>query len=147
MRRSLRALTICIAGIATLVALASPAAAMYPNFYAHLDLTNGRHTVVAGGPCHWQAGDTWATITDVTITQGSVTATRAAPPRFASATTPPGGWTPPVPASSAPGRRRPTPWRPCTAPTAPPTSTHGKTTSSSSSLKKREEKLLTGQPP
>jgi hypothetical protein len=75
MRRGLRALIVCIAGIAALVALASPASAMVPNFYAHLDLTNGGHTVVAGGPCQWQPGDAWAEIQDVTITQGSVTGT------------------------------------------------------------------------
>ena len=75
MRRGLRALLVSMVGIAALLALASPAAAMLPNFYAHLDLANGGHTVVAGGPCHWQAGDAWAEIKDVTITQGSITGT------------------------------------------------------------------------
>jgi hypothetical protein len=38
-------------------------------------MKNDRRTVAAGGPCHWEAGDAWAEIKQVTIEQGSVIAT------------------------------------------------------------------------
>ena len=51
------------------------ALAMRPQFFDDLNLKIGRRTVPAGGPCHWEAGDAWAEITNVTIQQGSVVAT------------------------------------------------------------------------
>ena len=60
--------------LATLLALAAPAFAMKPQFFDQLDLKNNRHTVAAGGPCHWEAGDAWAEISDVRIEQGGVVA-------------------------------------------------------------------------
>jgi hypothetical protein len=47
---------------------------MKPNFFEDLNLKNNRRTVAAGGPCHWEAGDAWAEIRNVTIEQGSVVA-------------------------------------------------------------------------
>jgi hypothetical protein len=64
-----------LVSLATLLALASPALAMNSAFFDDLNLKNGRHTVAAGGPCHWEAGDAWAEIRNVTIHQGSVVAT------------------------------------------------------------------------
>jgi hypothetical protein len=37
-------------------------------------VTNDRRTVAAGGPCHWEPGDAWAEIRNVTIEQGGVVA-------------------------------------------------------------------------
>jgi hypothetical protein len=68
----MRRLLVLLLSLATLLALASPTAAMVPNFHDQLNLKNGRHTVAAGGPCHWEAGDAWAEIKNVTIQQGSV---------------------------------------------------------------------------
>ena len=70
----MRRLLFLVTCLATLLALAAPAAAMNPNFFDHLDLENGRRAVAAGGPCHWEAGDAWAEIKNVTIHQGSVVA-------------------------------------------------------------------------
>jgi hypothetical protein len=70
----MRRLLLLILSLATLLALAAPALAMKPNFFDDLNLKNGRHTVAAGGPCHWEAGDAWAEIRNVTIAQGSVVA-------------------------------------------------------------------------
>jgi hypothetical protein len=47
---------------------------MSPKFFDDLNLQNDRRTVAAGGPCHWEAGDAWAEIKNVTIEQGSVVA-------------------------------------------------------------------------
>jgi hypothetical protein len=63
-----------VLSLATLLALATPALAMNSAFFDDLNLKNGRHTVAAGGPCHWEAGDAWAEIRNVTIEQGSVVA-------------------------------------------------------------------------
>jgi hypothetical protein len=71
----MRRLLFLLVSLATLLALATPASAMDPNFFEDLNLKNGRHTVAAGGPCHWEAGDAWAEIRNVTIQQGSVVAT------------------------------------------------------------------------
>lgn len=71
----MRRLLVLLLSLATLLALASPALAMDPNFFEDLNLKNGRRTVAAGGPCHWEAGDAWAEIKNVTIQQGSVVAT------------------------------------------------------------------------
>jgi hypothetical protein len=48
---------------------------MDAKFFDDLNLKNGRHTVAAGGPCHWEAGDAWAEIKNVTIEQVGVVAT------------------------------------------------------------------------
>jgi hypothetical protein len=69
-----RRLLFLVVSLATLLALATPALAMKPNFFADLNLNNGRHTVAAGGPCHWEAGDAWAEISNVRIEQGGVVA-------------------------------------------------------------------------
>jgi hypothetical protein len=74
MRRGLGFLIVSMLAIATLLALATPALAMLPKFHDELNLKNDRHTVAAGGPCNWEAGDAWADIKDVTVTQGSVAA-------------------------------------------------------------------------
>ena len=71
----MRRLLFVILSLATLLALATPASAMVPNFFDDLNLKNNRHTVAAGGPCRWQAGDAWAEIKNVAIEQGGVTAT------------------------------------------------------------------------
>jgi hypothetical protein len=71
---SMRRLLVLVVSLATLLALAAPAFAMNPNFFDQLDLKNNRHTVAAGGPCHWEAGDAWAEIRDVRIEQGGVVA-------------------------------------------------------------------------
>jgi hypothetical protein len=71
----MRRLIFLVTCLVTLLALATPASAMLPQFFDDLTLKNGRHTVVAGGPCHWEAGDAWAEIRNVTIQQGSVVAT------------------------------------------------------------------------
>jgi hypothetical protein len=71
----MRRLIFLVTCLATVLALASPALAMDPNFFDQLNLSNDRHTVAAGGPCHWEAGDVWAEIKNVTIEQGSVVAT------------------------------------------------------------------------
>jgi hypothetical protein len=63
-----------LVSLATLLALATPASAMVPQFFDDLNLKDGRHTVAAGGPCHWEAGDAWAEISNVRIEQGSVVA-------------------------------------------------------------------------
>jgi hypothetical protein len=70
----MRRLSFLVVSLATLLALASPALAMVPNFFDDLNLKNGRHTVAAGGPCHWEAGDAWAEIRNVRIEQGGVVA-------------------------------------------------------------------------
>jgi hypothetical protein len=70
----MRRLLFLLVTLATLLALAAPAAAMVPNFFEDLNLKNGRRTVAAGGPCHWETGDAWAEIKNVTIHQGSVVA-------------------------------------------------------------------------
>jgi hypothetical protein len=70
----MRRLLLLVVSLATLLALATPASAMLPQFFDQLDLKQDRHTVAAGGPCHWQAGDAWAEINNVTIEQGSVVA-------------------------------------------------------------------------
>lgn len=46
------------------------ALAMRPQFFDDLNLKIGRRTVPAGGPCHWEAGDAWAEITNVTHPTG-----------------------------------------------------------------------------
>jgi hypothetical protein len=71
---SMRRLLLLVVSLTTLLALATPASAMVPNFFDQLDLKQDRHTVAAGGPCHWQAGDAWAEINNVTIEQGGVVA-------------------------------------------------------------------------
>ena len=71
---SMRRLLFLIVCLATLLALAAPAFAMKPQFFDDLNLQNHRHTVAAGGPCHWEAGDAWAEIKNVTIEQGTVVA-------------------------------------------------------------------------
>jgi hypothetical protein len=70
----MRRLLFLLVTLATLLALAAPAAAMKPNFFEDLNLKNGRRTVAAGGPSHWEAGDAWAEIKNVTIHQGSIVA-------------------------------------------------------------------------
>jgi hypothetical protein len=70
----MRRLLVLVVSLATLLALAAPAFAMLPQFFDQLDLKNNRHTVAAGGPCHWEAGDAWAEIRDVRIEQGGVVA-------------------------------------------------------------------------
>jgi hypothetical protein len=70
----MRRLLVLLLSLATLLALASPALAMNPQFFDQLNLKNSRRTVAAGGPCHWEAGDAWAEIRNVTIQQGSVVA-------------------------------------------------------------------------
>jgi hypothetical protein len=50
MRRGLGFLIVSMLAIATLLALATPALAMKPNFHDELNLKNDRHTVAAGGP-------------------------------------------------------------------------------------------------
>jgi len=47
---------------------------MVPNFFEDLNLKDGRRTVAAGGPCHWEGGDAWAEIRNVTIEQDGVVA-------------------------------------------------------------------------
>lgn len=47
---------------------------MDPQFFDDLNLKNGRHTVAAGGPCHWESGDAWAEIRNVRIEQDGVVA-------------------------------------------------------------------------
>jgi hypothetical protein len=74
MRRGRGALVVLILSMAALLALATPASAMRPNFFDDLNLKNDRRTVAAGGPCHWEAGDAWAEIKNVTIEQGGVVA-------------------------------------------------------------------------
>jgi hypothetical protein len=71
---SMRRLLFLVVCLATLLALATPAFAMHPNFFGDLNLKDDRRTVAAGGPCHWEAGDAWAEIKNVTIEQGSVVA-------------------------------------------------------------------------
>jgi hypothetical protein len=71
----MRRLVFLLVSLATLLALATPALAMKPQFFDNLNLKNGRRTVAAGGPCHWEAGDAWAEIKNVTIEQGGVVAT------------------------------------------------------------------------
>jgi hypothetical protein len=68
----MRRLLVLLLSLATLLALASPTAAMVPNFHDQLNLKHNRRTVAAGGPCHWEAGDAWAEIRNVTIEQHSV---------------------------------------------------------------------------
>jgi hypothetical protein len=63
-----------VLSMAALLALATPASAMVPQFHDELNLKNDRRTVAAGGPCHWEAGDAWAEIKNVTIEQGGVVA-------------------------------------------------------------------------
>jgi hypothetical protein len=70
----MRRLLLLVVSLATLLALATPASAMNPNFFDQLDLKQDRHIVAAGGPCHWQAGDAWAEISNVRIEQGGVVA-------------------------------------------------------------------------
>jgi hypothetical protein len=70
----MRRLLFLLVSLATLLALATPAFAMKPNFFDDLNLKNGRRTVAAGGPSHWEAGDAWAEIKNVTIHQGSIVA-------------------------------------------------------------------------
>jgi hypothetical protein len=74
MRRGRGFLVALILSMAALLALATPALAMKPAFFDDLNLKDGRQTVAAGGPCHWEAGDAWAEIRNVTIEQGSVVA-------------------------------------------------------------------------
>jgi hypothetical protein len=71
----MRRLLFLLITLATLLALATPASAMNSAFFDDLNLQNHRHTVAAGGPCHWEAGDAWAEIRNVTIEQGNVVAT------------------------------------------------------------------------
>ena len=71
----MRRLLLLVLSLATLLALAAPALAMKPNFFDDLNLKNGRHTVAAGGPCHWETGDAWAEIRNVRIEQDGVVAT------------------------------------------------------------------------
>jgi hypothetical protein len=78
MFRGLRVLLVAMVSMAALVAMISPALAGRPYFYDQLNLTHGGHTVIAGGPINWEAGDAWAKIEDVTITQGAVTGTSTA---------------------------------------------------------------------
>jgi hypothetical protein len=68
----MRRLLVLLLSLATLLALASPALAMKPQYFDDLNLKHNRRTVAAGGPCHWEAGDAWAEIRNVTIQQGSV---------------------------------------------------------------------------
>jgi hypothetical protein len=70
----MRRLLVLVLSLTALLALATPALAMKPQFFDDLNLKNGRHTVAAGGPCHWEAGDGWAEIRNVTIEQGGVVA-------------------------------------------------------------------------
>jgi hypothetical protein len=70
----MRRLLLLVVSLATLLALATPASAMVPQFFDDLNLKDGRHTVAAGGPCHWEAGDAWAEISNVRIEQGGVVA-------------------------------------------------------------------------
>jgi hypothetical protein len=81
MLRGLRILLISMVSMAAAVAVTSPAYAgsgSHPYFFAQLSLTNGGHTVIAGGPINWAGDDVWAKIQDVTITQGAVTGTSTA---------------------------------------------------------------------
>jgi hypothetical protein len=71
---SMRRLLLLVVSLATLLALATPAFAMVPQFFDQLDLKHDRHTVAAGGPCHWEAGDAWAEVSNVRIEQGGVVA-------------------------------------------------------------------------
>jgi hypothetical protein len=71
----MRRLLVLLVSLATLLALATPALAMNPKFFDDLNLKNGRHTVAAGGPCHWETGDAWAEIRNVRIEQDGVVAT------------------------------------------------------------------------
>jgi hypothetical protein len=71
----MRRLIFLVTCLVTLLALATPAFAMKPAFFDDLNLQNNRHTVAAGGPCHWEAGDAWAEVKNVTIEQGTVAAT------------------------------------------------------------------------
>jgi hypothetical protein len=70
----MRRLIFLVVYLATLLAVATPASVMDPQFFDDLNLKNDRHTVAAGGPCHWEAGDAWAEIKNVTIEQGGVVA-------------------------------------------------------------------------
>lgn len=70
----MRRLLVLVLSLATLLALATPALAMNSAFFDELNLKNGRHTVAAGGPCHWEAGDAWAEVRNVRIEQGGVVA-------------------------------------------------------------------------
>jgi hypothetical protein len=70
----MRRLIFLVVYLATLLAAATPASAMDPQSFDDLNLKNDRHTVAAGGPCHWEAGDAWAEIKNVTIEQGGVVA-------------------------------------------------------------------------
>jgi hypothetical protein len=70
----MRRLLFLVTCLATLTALATPAFAMDAKFFDDLNLKNHGRTVAAGGPCHWEAGDAWAEIKDVTIEQGGVVA-------------------------------------------------------------------------
>ena len=71
----MRRLLVLLLSLATLLALATPALAMDPKFFDDLNLKNGRYTVAAGGPCHWETGDAWAEIRNVRIEQDGVVAT------------------------------------------------------------------------
>jgi hypothetical protein len=71
---SMRRLLLLVVSLATLLVLATPASAMNSAFFDQLDLKHDRHTVAAGGPCHWEAGDAWAEIKNVRIEQGGVVA-------------------------------------------------------------------------
>jgi hypothetical protein len=56
---TIRRLVLLVTCLATVLALAAPAFAMLPQFFDQLNLKNNRHSVAAGGPCHWEAGDAW----------------------------------------------------------------------------------------
>jgi hypothetical protein len=71
----MRRLLFLLVSLTALLALATPALAMKPAFFEDLNLKNGRHTVAAGGPCHWEASNAWAEIRNVRIDQGGVVAT------------------------------------------------------------------------
>ena len=106
---------------------------MDPQFFDDLNLKNGRHTVAAGGPCHWESGDAWAEIRNVRIEQDGVVASSGSDSTIVRRSDR-SWWLDATAASQLRrARPRPTPWPWCIEVTAAPTSTPGMTTSSCTS--------------